>query len=346
MPQNVHTSDRINFKRCRRKWDMTSPLRQNLRAKSESSMPLWFGSGVHYALEDYHGYNRFGSPVEALRAYYRAFVKGRLPLPSEAEETIEDLGVKMMEYYLDWESRNEKFETVWVDGVPQVEVQFEYPLEDFEGDVRYKGTLDRVMRDKFGRLWVRDYKTAAQFDTNKLETDPQVTAYLLFASQLYDEEFEGMAYLQLKKAYPLPPKTLATGGLSMNKAQNTTSRMYIKALREMFGDKIPSKYALFVKELQFKEANEGDRFILSTYVRRSDSALSAEFFKIHEELGEMLNPDLPLYPNPTRDCFWDCPVRTVCIAMDEGGDHEQLLAENYIPKPEDAKWRDFLTYPE
>ncbi|MCA1799955.1 MAG: PD-(D/E)XK nuclease family protein [Actinobacteria bacterium] len=346
MPQNVHTSDRINFKRCRRKWDMTSPLRQNLRSKSEASMPLWFGSGVHYALEDYHGYNRFGSPVEALRAYHKAFVKGQLSMPEDAEATIEDLGVNMMEYYLEWEERSSQFRTLWVDGVPQVEVTFEYPLEDFEGDVRYKGTLDRVMLDKFDRLWVRDYKTAAQFDTNKLELDPQVTAYLLFANQIYDAEFEGMAYLQLKKSYPKPPKPLATGGLSMNKAQSTTSQAYIKALKQMYGGKVPVKYIDFVKEMQQREKSDGDKFILSTYVRRSDAALNTEFFRIHEELGDMLNPDLPLYPNPTRDCFWDCPVRTVCIAMDDGGDYEQLLTENYIPKPEEAKWRDFLTYPE
>jgi len=344
----VHTSDRANFRRCRRRWDWTSPLRKNLRPKSESIIHFWFGNGIHYALEDYYGYNRFGTPDKALIAFYDAHVKGKIPLPEEADEHIEK-GVHMLEHFLDWQSSQMQFETIWIDGVPQVEAHHEVHLFDETDDrhgVVYDMRLDRVMRDTHGRTWLCDYKTAAQFDTNKLENDSQVTSYLLFASHIYDVEFEGMVYLQLKKDYPKPPQRLVNGGLSMNKNQNTTRALYLKELREMYGNKVPVKYAEFLKVLKANETDEGDKFIKRTYVRRSPNALQAEYEKILMELDDMLYADLPLYPNPTRDCSWDCSVRSPCLIKDDGGDYEQVLKENYVTKQDEPDWRKFLVYPE
>ena len=46
---SIHTSDRITFKRCRRKWDFSSPLRQHLAPQGGVVTPLWFGTGFHFA---------------------------------------------------------------------------------------------------------------------------------------------------------------------------------------------------------------------------------------------------------------------------------------------------------
>ena len=43
----IHTSDRALFKRCRRKWAWSSPVRRGLVPVGESPTPLWFGSGFH-----------------------------------------------------------------------------------------------------------------------------------------------------------------------------------------------------------------------------------------------------------------------------------------------------------
>ena len=53
---NIRTSDRRVFRRCLRKWDYQSSLRQNLTRKgTEQNINFWFGSAIHFCMEDYHG---------------------------------------------------------------------------------------------------------------------------------------------------------------------------------------------------------------------------------------------------------------------------------------------------
>lgn len=69
----IHGSDVASFKRCRRYWDWSSPTRTNLRHKVEIygvNVPLWFGSGIHYALEMYYHPGLKRDPVEAFKTWY------------------------------------------------------------------------------------------------------------------------------------------------------------------------------------------------------------------------------------------------------------------------------------
>ena len=76
----IRTSDRRVFRRCLRKWGLQSSLKANLQRKgTEQNIHFWFGSAIHYAMEDYHGYNRFGDPRRAFKAYYNAFDPETLP---------------------------------------------------------------------------------------------------------------------------------------------------------------------------------------------------------------------------------------------------------------------------
>ncbi len=55
----------------------------------------------------------------------------------------------------------------------------------------------------------------------------------------------------------------------------------------------------------------------------------------------MINPDLPLYPNPTRDCSHMCSFLNPCVAFDDGSDYQQLLASRFVERdgPWDSYWR-------
>ena len=344
----IHTSDRILFKRCRRKWHFASPLRLHLEPVTQQRSALWFGTGFHFALEDYHGWNRFGHPVKAFRAYYEAFRPEELP---EDHAGLLQLAEGMLNYYLLWLKRRDDFQTFWWQGHPQVEVDFEIPLP-IKGpngeEVVYAGTLDRVVVDPFGRLWVQDYKTVRTFDTTKLATDPQITAYCWAASLIYDRPVEGVVYTQFLKDVPKPPMILKDGSVSVNKNQRTTHALYRETLKKVYGDvsKAPRKNIEFLNMLAEKETAEGDIFIRRDLVRRNQHFLQAEFEKILAEVQEMLNPNLPLYPNPTRDCIWDCEFRSVCIAMDDGSDWEFILQEEFRQKQELPEWRSRIKWPE
>ena len=157
----IRTSDRISFKKCRRAWAWSSHLKGNLGPAYLAS-PLWFGSAIHFALEDFHGHKNFASAADAFKAYCIATSKQHLrDLPTDAEELYR-MGTAMMDYYTnDWLSERKIDETYWEadpltgEMIPQVEVNFEIPvpldehpnlkaLAEAHGadTVLYRGTID------------------------------------------------------------------------------------------------------------------------------------------------------------------------------------------------------------
>jgi len=69
----IHTSDLGNYRRCRRYWDWSSPTRTNLRHRVDIygvSFPLWFGTGIHYALEKYYDPMLRRDPVETFLTWF------------------------------------------------------------------------------------------------------------------------------------------------------------------------------------------------------------------------------------------------------------------------------------
>jgi RecB family exonuclease len=344
----VHTSDRIAYKRCRRKWAFSSPLRYHIiPAQEAENIHLWFGTGIHFALEDFKGYHRFETPMDALEAYYGACTNK----PEGAEEYLE-LGIKMLEHFIRWEKHREKFKTVWIEGVPQVECRFALELSDLSEaagkPVIYRGTLDRLAIDEEGGYWIEDYKTAKTIDTYKLATDPQINAYIWAAEQYFQIDIQGVIYTQLAKKAPKNPVILSNGTLSVNKNQSTTHHKYREELLKIYPDgDFPVKYVEFLNTLLENETPEGDGFIRRDKVYRNHDVKLSTYNHIIDEVKEMIELKLPLYPNPTRDCAWDCPYRELCILMEEGGDWLYQMENFYIEKPEqDETWRSRIRWPE
>lgn len=355
----IHTSDRIGFKRCRRKWNWQSPIRNYLEI-TESPGPLWMGSGMHFALEDFHGYNKYGSASKAFMAYVQAWKKGaKLRMPSNHLELTE-LCSGMLEYYEKWLEHRNPLKTFFVDGVPQVEVTFEIPLPvertfyDIHGrpydEVRYIGTIDRVAIDEHNRLWPIDYKSAAQFSTTHFDMDPQVSAYCWACDVLYPQhEIAGFVYQQHRKDLPKLPEVLKNGTLSLAKSQLTTHQLYRQAMLNIYGspDGFPKAHQDFLTTLALEETPDEDRFIRRDWIERSPNQIEAEGEKIMLEIQDMLNPDLPLYPNQTRDCSWDCGFSSACLMIETGDDFEdELKSIASVRAPADSTWRKYLPAPE
>lgn len=343
-PLLVRTSDSILWRRCRRKWMFQSHSALYREPVDNQIAALWFGTGFHFAMEDYHGRNLFGHPFEAYRAYMRCFKKSQAP-DNYAELT--ELAKGMFDYYVaSWLPRHNEFQTYILDDVPQVEVEFRVPIPGLsEDEAIYGGTFDRIVTDPFGRLYVLDWKTAARIDVDKLETDPQVSAYLWAARQLYGPTVEGIVYVQFLKKLQEPPKRLNSGGFSVNRQVACTHSTYRAALVEEFGF-VPQNYIEFLNYLAGQEGPDGDMFIKRNIVRRSDYQIFNEGPKIAMQTREMLNPLTELYPNPTNMCPSDCKFRTPCLAIDSEDDWEQILKLNYSQRMELHNWRQYVKWPE
>ena len=400
----IRTSDRRTFRRCLRKWDFQSSLRGNWQhIGTEQNINFWFGSAIHFSMEDYHGENKFGDPRKAFWAYYQAFPTDELPMGAEAHY---ELGMAMLSYYLTWYKRHNDvtgFETALVDPETHqlynphqvkktdkmeyaVEQSFILPLStyvavDVNGNIRkaffdvqdpscisftykgvdcdivpicYHGTMDRIVCDKYGRYWILDYKTAKGADTNKLDTDDQISAYLWAFEKWFGIKPYGFIYLQLTKEAVQEPKRLKNGELSVDKKQKTTYSLLKQEIINDYGtvNAAPSKLIQFLNHMASIESPEGDRFIRWDFVKRTPEQIKSTEEHIMGELHHMLWEDLYCYPSPTRDCIWDCPCRDLCLALDR---KDEIAVDEFMqnfeqrPRNEDGNldpWRENIPWPE
>jgi len=354
----IRTSDRILFKTCRRRWAWQSHLRGNLGPKRKAS-PLWLGSGIHYALEDFHSVRTYGSPAEAFKAYCKASFKlarkhnQTNSFPEDIHELI-DLGTRMMEYYSIWLESREQIQTYIHNGVPQVEVNFKIKLPWEEGkygldDVFYSGQMDRVAIDEQGFLWIVEYKTAKAIQTSHYATDAQVTSYCWAASCIYDRPVAGVIYQQHRKTLPEEPRILANGTISTAQNMITSHRMYRQALIKVYGDvgRAPKANVDYLDALAYKEQPRDDGFIRRDYIYRNQFQIESEGQKIMMEADEMLNPELHLYPNPSRSCAFMCSFLSPCNSLDDGSDFEhELKLTTTNRETEYDSWRKYLEQPQ
>lgn len=349
----IRTTDRIMFKRCRRRWGWQSHLRGNL-GQREGVSPLWMGSGFHFALEDYHGYNYFQKPSLAFREYVAATRRiNQSALPAGWEEDTE-LACGMLDYYSEqWLSNRPALQTFVWNGVPQVEVNFRVELPWEAGRygfdrVIYSGTLDRVIIDEHGQLWIVEYKTAKAIQTLHLANDSQVSSYCWAGRYLYDRPVVGVIYQQHRKDLPKEPKILATGRLSTDKRQLVTYQSMRHSIKQSYGSikAAPIEYIDYLNYLAQNESPLGDKFVWRSKIQRNDHQCEAEGVKILMEAEEMLNPDLPLYPNPDRTCQFMCPFNGACVSLDDGGDWQyelELLFKDRDPNYDN--WRKKVRLP-
>jgi len=346
----VRTSDRSLFKRCRRKWGWHSGLRQNL-AVSDNPSYFWLGTGGHFAMEDYHGYNHYQSPVEAFRAYVEAcrsfHSKHRHGLPDDWEEQS-TLCEGVLEHYLIWAQNRDTLQTVWLNGEPQVEItcHIDLPIEPPPGfdKIVYQFTLDRLVEidDEY---WILDWKFYKTFSQGSLDMDQQMSAYVWAANAVFEKPIAGAILFEFRKTLPNAPRILSTGKLSVAEKQGTTHGMYRDAIIKLYGDtdKAPSSVIHCLNDLAARESEDRDDFIRRSRTRRTLIQQQSEGTKILMEIEDMCNPDLPLYPNPTRDCSWDCSLMDICLMIDRDDDWSELLSELTVERVEENKgWRQHL----
>lgn len=373
----ISTSDIKTFLKDRMDWDLSSPIRQNLE-KKKASTPLFVGSMYHYGMEDFHGYNKFGDPVLAAKAWYNAHTYEETP-PYSWDE-VQNI-ITMLEYYKEWAETYEIWETYWgfLDGIykPFVEVSFAieipelgdmypvppelyskvkkikrgvYKLGDLDvvkknkkyyirRKVYYSGTIDRVVT-LAGKNYLLDYKTASKIDTNKLDTDLQITAYLMFAEAYLGIPIEGMIFMQQsKKNLPHKPEPLKKGGISYAQNQNTTAQMYKDALIEAYGTlkETPAKNLQCLQHLEESEfvnsEGGGNKYIRYDIVTRSDIFLDQYERFLISIMGEMINPDILIYPHFTPESMRYSSFYQLKLAMLEGDNVEEILEMFYQQRP-------------
>jgi RecB family exonuclease len=306
-------------------------------------------------MEDFHGERNFAHPRDAFKAYVKATHRlakaKRNPhaLPVDWPQLYQ-LGIEMINYYVDtWLIARDPLKTFWYNGKPQVEVHalVEVPFKnEFYEKVLYGLTIDRVVEDADGGLWLLDYKTAKRIQTHFFQTDPQISAYMWVANHLYPgRRIEGFIYQQHRKDVAHEPPILGGGRISASRNQLTTHRLYRKALKNLYGDvlKAPQENIDLLNWLNEQETEDQDKFIHRARIFRNQHQCESEGALLLLELEDMLNLNLALYPNPTRECGHMCSFNSACVSMNDGGDWAYELQIGFEQKTAIFdNWREYL----
>jgi hypothetical protein len=327
----IHTSDRITFKQCRRKWDLSSRIRQNLKPK-QPAKALEFGTAIHAALEVYYEPQLWRADREVVQQCTLArFIEvtkehkaARGELSEEDRIDFEDrmdLGLGMLRHYFQWAPAHDKFIPVLV------EAKFEVPITGH--DAMYRGRMDLLIEDFDDRYWIVDHKTTARMEDELpfLELDEQCGSYAWAMQEQLGIKVAGVIYNELFKGYPQPPamnNSQRQGRwFSVNRQQNTSYEMVMQTLTEA-----NEPIQLYTDYLNFLQA-DGKTYFKRTQVHRSQEELENLGKQISMETSDMLDPQIRIYPNPNKFSCRFCDYRLPCMAINDGSDVEWILKENY-----------------
>jgi hypothetical protein len=337
-PYVIRTTDRGDFKRCRRMWNYKSALRLN-REPVKLNRNLGFGIGIHKGLEAFYHPDNFNATIEerallAVAAFVTDMKSQRQAedqatggIDLEREEEYKDmvkLGTGMLNNYAKWAVKEDDgWKPVAVERKIQVHLvdpKDHKPLFIHERPVVYQVRVDLLARDSDGLLWVWDHKTAAHVsgDTQFLDVDTQLTTYALVVGMAYNTAVGGVIYNELAKSVPSPPKVLSKGGLSQDKRQNTTYELYRKTIDEMGLDTAP--YGAMLEFLRNKEQS----YFRRTPIRRNARELEHQYEIMVAEVRDMLSSPF-LYPNPSKINCSGCDFRHPCLVESELGDVKFVL---------------------
>lgn len=171
--------------------------------------------------------------------------------------------------------------------------------------VTYGGRIDILFEDSLGRLWIGDWKTAARLSGTEtsdeyLWNDDQITAYV-WALRLIGFNVAGFIYAEIKKAVPVEPEPLKSIRLgrrfSVSKQIVTDWKLYEQTVME--NDSYAYEIGLYDDFIDYLK-REGPNFHSRHQVNRNDEECRQAGINIWLEARDMVNPSLPIYPNPGR----------------------------------------------
>lgn len=289
------------YKRCRRKWWLT--YYRKLRPVREGVGPLAIGNMIHHPLELYYSVPNRDAETFDWETPLAAYVNDRLQDPALPDhlhtEMLEsfELSKIMLRGYFEWlasDGGDSEFRVV------AAEEEIEAYIGEILGtEVWLMGKLDTVVElVSNGLRGFMDHKSVADMKT-------------LPAQGEKDEQFKTYGLLQRLKA--------AADGVT--NAQFATGGFWnmLKKVKRTAQAKPP--------------------FYLRAEVNHNETVYQTFYTRIWGEVSDLLTTRANLdagvdhqqaaYPNPTRDCGWDCPFNLICAKFDDGSDVEFLLAQDF-----------------
>jgi hypothetical protein len=342
----ISAADRAAFKRCRRQWDFTAATRRNLQPKRSMTGDLQ--QAVRDALAVYYfpGMWDWDSTivlplvVKALDdslARQRAAAADPSPHQDDVDwPALQERGRLLLERYFAWAPTVDRFSPVQVntdfDAIVPHPVDSDRGLFGPEGgEVRYSGRNDLLAMDEHDRYWIVRHRLIDGRipPTEQLLLDEESVAACWAWERFYDGmEVSGTIFNELavtgsgtgSTPAQVPVTDHPRGGIPHNEPSgggrgvSSPRRMYVKGRAAETTERM--------------RQIEGDGF-RRTVIRRGPAEVRAAGLWLAQEALDMVSANSHVYPNPAADHCSICAYMAPCLALNEGGDAEPVLAAAY-----------------
>ena len=352
----IRTSARRSFRGCRRRWEWAYI---HGYAPMEEPKPLEFGRAFHVGMEAIYNPgtwdstldDKFHNACEAFKYecelqrsnYLRTMGMTRLDREQrdDYDERIK-LGVGMFKYYI---YNVHAHEDGWLKPV-RVEVEFDVPVTNGLGvqlvcansplcgqihenpsPVTHGGRVDCLVEDQIhGGYWIIDWKTAASLRATEdmLEHDDQICSYCWALRDKCRIDIRGFIYVEILKAYPIPPKRLSrirNGCMySQDKRMPCTAELY----RDTVKAEDPEAYnaGLYNEFIAFLATDkDAAKFHQRFTIHKTPTQLTNTGLNVAEESADMIDPDLRIYPSVGRFSCPSCAYKAPCQMKFNGEDY-------------------------
>jgi hypothetical protein len=305
----VSNSELRTYKRCRRKWWLG--WYRGLRPNRESPVGVrQIGDRLHRALQHHYVPSGPATADQLLGALEREITLDRTQLGDgileDTRKKFEDeanLERIMLEGYLDWLAETGADSEL---DVIAAEQYVEAPLSEFSGSVAIIGKMDvRVQRRTDGARLFMDHKSVGDLRTPTLmlPLDEQMLHYHLLEELTVEERSDGALYNMLRRV-------------------KRTERA-----------KPPFYARVEVRHNKHELANYRDRVVGEII----------DIVQTRDDLDASVRHQGIVYPNPTRDCTWDCDFFSICPMFDDNSRVENLIPNYFhVTDPLDYYLREIL----
>jgi hypothetical protein len=298
-------SELTTWKRCRRKWWLANFRHLRLKKEDGAGKAATLGTRVHLGLEVLYDPNDERDPLEVLVSKMEADL---IEFEGQEEKVKKEgeLAYIMVEGYLEWlaeEGADEGYETLGV------EEAIEVPFDGIPG-VSLLGKIDvRRRRIRDGALQSMDHKVVQTFNDLRMLAPMK-------EQQIHYDLLEYLDFLE---------RTANAHANGTEIDDRRTDGNILNMLRKV------KRTARSTPPFYDREEVRHNIQTLQSYWYRAYAEIT-EILEAEKLLKEGRDPRLVVYPNPTRDCTWDCPFLPICQSFDNGENVEASIERFYEMK--------------
>lgn len=339
---DMHISDVMAFKACRRRWDFSSLLRRNLTPLGIYA-PFFTGRIIHAALDSLYKYGVEPATIvrDLVADETHDLYINQPDVYNRYEALINEqsqLCLDILNHYWSWrQSFNGPYSDRDFDFL-STEQAFNEVLRTPKGRIakhlRLAGRFDGLVRHKASdSIYLWEIKTTRSITERikMLDLEEQCDAYCIAAEEMLGERIHGVVYTLIRKKTPDSIPILKNGMLSQNKAIDTTAELYIECVRTHHGhvatrEFIKEHYGEIIDHL----LQNGKPFFQRVVVKRPPEHLQRYRAELYAVAREMTNPRISIYHHGQYSCNY-CVFREPCLALQHGDVEasEHILATQF-----------------